>query len=151
MVHLVYLFYGFCWNANWWSGMIRFSSSIWRNLLSRVFSKILLIIGSRLIGLYELASSSSLPGFRIIMICTTFRWTGKYPVLIIELHVVECFSLPVIEAAYMYCRTRAAKCYLNWMCQMLYLWMQPLLSDLWSRISDFFVSQVICCFLFKCC
>jgi hypothetical protein len=33
-------------------------SSIWPNLLSTAFSNILLIIGSKLIGLYELASSS---------------------------------------------------------------------------------------------
>jgi hypothetical protein len=74
----------FCQNPNWWSRRIQFASSIVLNL----FSKILLIIGSRLIGLYELASSSGLPGFGIIIICATFHWTGKYPVLIIALQIV---------------------------------------------------------------
>jgi hypothetical protein len=41
----------FCQSPNWWSRRIRFSSSVGRNLLSIAFSKILLIIGSRLIGL----------------------------------------------------------------------------------------------------
>jgi hypothetical protein len=78
----------FCRNPNWWSGRIRFSSGIGRNLLSIASSKILLIIGSRLIGLCELASSSGLPGSGIIMICATFHWGGNYPVLIIALHIV---------------------------------------------------------------
>jgi hypothetical protein len=69
----------FCRNPNWWSERIRFPSSIGRNLLSIAFSKIRLIIGSRLIGLYELAFSSGLRGFGIIMKCATFHWTGKYP------------------------------------------------------------------------
>jgi hypothetical protein len=58
----------FCRNPNWWSRRIRFSSSIGRNLLSIAFLNILLIIGSKLISLYELASSSSFPGFGIFVI-----------------------------------------------------------------------------------
>jgi hypothetical protein len=68
----------FCQNPNWWSRRIWFSSSIEHNPLSTAFSKNFLIILSRLIGLYQLACSSSLPGCRIIMICSTFHWTGKY-------------------------------------------------------------------------
>jgi hypothetical protein len=64
-----------------WSWRIQFSSIIGRQFLSIAF------IGSRLIGLYELASSSGFPGSGIIMICATFHWTGKYRVLIIALHI----------------------------------------------------------------
>jgi hypothetical protein len=76
-----------CRNPNWWSGRIRFSSSIGPHLLSIAISKILLIIGNKLIGLYEPTSSSSSPGFGLIMVYATFPWAGKYPVLIMELHV----------------------------------------------------------------
>jgi hypothetical protein len=47
----------------------------------------LLIIVSKLISLYEPTSSSGLLGFGIIMIYATFYWTGKCPVLGMELHV----------------------------------------------------------------
>jgi hypothetical protein len=90
----------FCWNPKWWSGRIRFSSSIERNLLSVAFSKILLIIGSRLIGLYELASSSCIPGYGIIMICVTFHWTGKYSVLIIVLYIVVRWTVPFLGISF---------------------------------------------------
>jgi hypothetical protein len=86
----------FCRNPNWWPGRIRFSTSIGRNLLSIAFSKILPSIGSRLIGLYELASCSGLPGFGIIMICATFHWTRKYPVLITALHIVVRWTMPFL-------------------------------------------------------
>lgn len=35
------------------------------------------IIGSRLIGLYDVASSADFPGFGIIVICATFHWFWK--------------------------------------------------------------------------
>jgi hypothetical protein len=75
LCNLVYLFYGreFLSKSKLMLARIRFCSSIGSNLLNIDFSKILLIIGSWLIGLYELASSNGLPGFRIIMICATFR------------------------------------------------------------------------------
>jgi hypothetical protein len=66
-------------NPKWRSGKLWFSSSIGRNILSIAFYNILLVIESRLIGLYDLASSNNLPSFGIIMICSTFSWIWKYP------------------------------------------------------------------------
>jgi hypothetical protein len=73
-----------CRNANSWSGKISFW--YWRNLYSIAFSKVLLVTVSKLIGLYELTSSSGFQGFGFIIISATFRWAGKGPLLLIELH-----------------------------------------------------------------
>jgi hypothetical protein len=83
-----------------WVDSIRFSSSTRHNLLSMAFSKILLITGSKLIGLYELTSSGNLPGFGIIMICTTFHWARKYPVQIIGLHTVVRKTMPFLGISF---------------------------------------------------
>jgi hypothetical protein len=89
-----------CRNPNWWSGRIPFSSSIGRNILSEVFSKILLIIGSKLIGLYKPTSSSGLPGFAFIMICATFHWAGKYPLLRMKLHMDVRRTMPSLSISF---------------------------------------------------
>jgi hypothetical protein len=90
----------FCQNTNWWSGRIQFSYSIRCNLLSIAFLKILLIVGSRVISLHELASSSTLTDFGIIMICMTFHWTGKYPVLIIALHIAVRWTVTFLGISF---------------------------------------------------
>jgi hypothetical protein len=51
-------------------------------------------------GLYELASSSGLPHFGINMVCSTFHWAVKYPVLIMQLHMDVRRTMPFLGISF---------------------------------------------------
>jgi len=62
------------------------SSIIILILESKSFSNSFDRMGSKLIDLYDSASSAGLSGFWIIIICATFYWGGKKPHLSTALH-----------------------------------------------------------------
>jgi len=78
---------------------IHVSSLLWRALgieVSQIIS-----IGSKLIDLYDSASSADLPNFCIIIICITFHWGGKKPHLRTALYSWVMNFIPISDS---FCR-----------------------------------------------
>jgi hypothetical protein len=89
----------FCRNPNWWSGRVWFSFGIELDLLSIAFSKILITIVSRLIGLYELSYSSVYQVSGSLWSTRLSTELGN-PVLITALHLVARWIMPFLGISF---------------------------------------------------
>ena len=74
-----------CLNPNWWFGIQSCGFDALLILLNINFSNIFEIVGSRLMGRYEVTSIGFFPGLGIVKICACFSALGQYSSLIMAL------------------------------------------------------------------
>jgi len=73
-------------NPNWWDGIQSWEWGLLNSLCNKSFSSIFEMIGSRLIGLYEVNSVGCFPGFSIMITLACLNFIGQYSSLSIALY-----------------------------------------------------------------
>ena len=72
-------------NPNWWDGIQSWEWGSLNSLCNKSFSGIFEMIGSGLIGLYEVTSVGFFPGFSIMITLACLNFVGQYSSLSIAL------------------------------------------------------------------